>query len=129
MSKTILHLEDVEKWRVYVKTLFSEGYRVLQVKEADEVVLILEKESVDLAIIDHLVPGEKLETGADAIKYMKKHFPEIPIVLFSGAWERTEYKDRDRVKKQTGAVVVVFKVKEDPVKDDLKEQVETLIKE
>lgn len=127
MGKTILHLEDVEKWRIYVKTLFPERYRMIQVREADEVVPVLEKGPVDLVIIDHLVPGEKLETGADAIQYMKRHFPEIPTVLFTGAWEGTEYKDRDRVKKQTGADVVVFKVKQDPIKDDLRKQVEKLI--
>ena len=82
-KKTILIAEDEEDLReMYVMTLFSAGFEVLEAVDGSEVMEHLEKNfrGVDLILLDIVMPGMD---GFEALEKIKKdeRFNRIPILV------------------------------------------------
>ncbi|MEJ5226559.1 sigma-54 dependent transcriptional regulator [Thermodesulfovibrio sp.] len=61
--------------------LSDEGYSVVQAETAEEAFNIIEKEEVDLVLLDVWLPGM---SGIDAIKQIKERYQELPVIMISG---------------------------------------------
>lgn len=77
----ILVVDDEPNIRlVYKEVLNEEGYEVLEAESARETFEILNREPVDLVILDIKL---RSESGLDVLQRMTKEFPDIPVVLCS----------------------------------------------
>jgi CheY-like chemotaxis protein len=118
--KTVLLADDESRWRGIGEDLLKDAYHVetLKVRLSGEVVERVKRGGVDLLVVDFLMPGEEpIETGFDVCVYLHKHYPDLPLILWTGALEDSTMT-REELEKQTGARVV-FKAIHDPQLDDL----------
>jgi len=82
-GETILAVEDNDGLRrVIVRQLNSLGYRVLEAKQADEALQVMELESIDVLLTDIVMPGGK--DGVELARQAKQRWPAIAIVFSSG---------------------------------------------
>jgi len=120
MAKTILVVDD-SRFTLDVTdfTISSEGYKVLTALGALEALEVMDRNAVDLAIIDINMPGMD---GYTLIKKIRsdKIFGEIPIIIMT-----TEAEARDKQKGfEAGANAYLVK----PVQpDEMIAQVQLLI--
>ncbi len=78
--RRILHADDAEFLRNMVKDILSsKGYVVLQAKDGEECMEILEKEPVDLLLLDINMPGN----GLEILKEVKHTYPQLPVLMLS----------------------------------------------
>ncbi|MEE9614277.1 MAG: sigma-54 dependent transcriptional regulator [Thermodesulfobacteriota bacterium] len=61
--------------------LKDEGYEVVLSENADEALKNLDKDSVDLVLLDIWMPGTD---GVDALKEIKARLPNVPVIMISG---------------------------------------------
>ena len=88
MGKLILFVDDDRHWRLVVETALEEaGYDVVAVKDAREAILRLDQVEPGLIILDLDLGGEN---GLMLMKLVKKHHPEVPVILYTGM----EHDDR-----------------------------------
>jgi len=71
-------------------TLQPDVESVLQAKNGQEAIQILEKESVDIAILDVEMP---VKTGLEALEWIKQEVPEIKVVIVT-TFKRPGYFER-----------------------------------
>ena len=82
-DETILAVEDNDALRrVIVRQLSSLGYRVLEAKQADEALQVMELESVDVLLTDIVMPGGK--DGVELARQATQRWPTIAVVFSSG---------------------------------------------
>ena len=82
MGKMILFVDDDRHWRLVVETALKEaGYEVVAVKDAREAILRLDQVEPGLIILDLDLGGEN---GLMLMKLVKKHHPEVPVILYTG---------------------------------------------
>jgi DNA-binding NtrC family response regulator len=80
MSK-ILVVDDEPNLRlVYNEELSDEGYEVLESESGKETFEILNREPVDLIVLDIKL---RSESGLDVLQKITKQFPDIPVILCS----------------------------------------------
>jgi CheY-like chemotaxis protein len=121
--KTILHVDDSRLWREYVKHLLGGEYEVMSCADCRSALALIREEEIALVILDHLVPGSgPLSLGADMSRHLRKIWPELPVILYTGAWRGTNHAGREDLQTKTG-VVVVFKDGRDPKLDHLSTRV------
>jgi CheY-like chemotaxis protein len=102
----ILHADDSPRFRNLVAATLSSDYDVFSVRDCDEVVTALQKRGVDLVILDHLMPGSaSIDTGFEVCQHVRREFPGLPVVIFTGAWEGVEV-DRAELEAKWGARIV-----------------------
>lgn len=78
--RLVLHADDAEFLRNMVKDILnSQGYEVLQAKDGEECMELLQKETVDILLLDINMPGNGLEILAKA----REAYPELPILMLS----------------------------------------------
>lgn len=85
--KTILIVEDDPNIMKFAsKVLQLEGYRILESWDASESMQLLKENTVDLVLLDLMLPGPE---GWEVINQMKADvkLSEIPVVVFSAAVE------------------------------------------
>jgi CheY-like chemotaxis protein len=124
--KTILHADDAPRWREYVRQLLGNHYRVESVGNGEQALAAVENTNYDLVILDHLMPGsEPLDTGLELCRHLRAQRPQLPVLLFTGAWEDVE-ADRDALERAWQATIV-FKDIRDPRKDNLADRVAKLL--
>ena len=83
MPKTILVVDDeVEILSLVRKILARDDYRIITAKDADDVFTILEKESVDLILLDVMMPAMD---GFEVCRRLKANArtQPIPIVMLT----------------------------------------------
>ena len=83
-SGTILIGEDNDDVRpMIVELLQGIGYHVLEACDGEEVVAVMENlgETVDLLLLDVIMPRMN---GQEALKAVRKFYPEIPCIFLSG---------------------------------------------
>lgn len=95
-SKTILHADDVQRWRDLVADSLSDDYRIVSVEDCDGVLPRLRQGGIDLVVLDHLMPSEDADgTGFEVCQQIRKQYPQLPIVVFSGAWDDMKIDPRE----------------------------------
>lgn len=100
--RRVLHADDAEFLRNMVKDILnSQEYEVLQAKDGEECMDILEKETVDILLLDINMPGN----GLVILEKVKNAYPELPVLMLSAM------ADDKTVKKtlELGAVGFVAK--------------------
>lgn len=89
-NRKILIVDDEEQARLYLASIVSELYPLVQVRLASspvEALFLLKKESVDLALLDVEMPGM---TGLDLVQRLREISSEISIIFVS-AFKRAEF--------------------------------------
>ena len=82
-GETILAVEDNDALRrVIVRQLNSLGYRVLEAKQADDALKVMELESIDVLLTDVVMPGGK--DGVELARQATQRWPTIGVVFSSG---------------------------------------------
>ena len=82
-EETILVVEDNDALRrVIGRQLGSLGYRVLEAKQADAALGVMEQESIDVLLTDIVMPGGK--DGIELARQARQRWPAIAIVFSSG---------------------------------------------
>lgn len=80
MSKILVVDDEPNVRLVYKEVLSDEGYEVLEVESGEEAFLVLNREAVDLVVLDIKL---RLESGLNVLQKITKDFPDIPVVLCS----------------------------------------------
>ena len=82
-GETILVVEDNDALRrVIRRQLSSLGYRVLEAKQADAALRVMEQESIDVLLTDIVMPGGK--DGIELARQARQRWPAIAVVFSSG---------------------------------------------
>jgi CheY-like chemotaxis protein len=124
--KKVLIADDERRWREYAGNLLATDYDVETVTDCETTVARVEQGGVDLLVLDHLMPGEEpFGTGYDVCVHLRKQHPDLPIILFTGAWEGVD-AGREELERKADAVVV-FKEVRDRERDDLAARVHALL--
>jgi CheY-like chemotaxis protein len=124
--KKVLIADDERRWREYARNLLAADYDVEMVTDCETTVARVEQGGVDLLVLDHLMPGEEpFGTGYDVCVHLRKQHPDLPIILFTGAWEGVDAGWEELERKADA--VVVFKEVRDRERDDLAARVHALL--
>lgn len=80
-KKTILLLEDEEQIReVVAEYLMLAGYEVVEASNAEASFDIIDDTSIDLAILDIMLPGV---SGMEVLQYIKNNRASVPVIMLS----------------------------------------------
>lgn len=78
----ILVVDDEPEIVGMLKDLLSfKGYEVIDASSGEEALNILERETVDLILMDVMMPGLK---GTDAARIIKIKYPDIKVIILTG---------------------------------------------
>ena len=82
VDETILIVDDVEVNRVSLQCIFGEKYRILEAENGKQALEILEKEAVDIILLDLQMPEM---SGAEFLAYKSKlsDIADIPVVIIT----------------------------------------------
>jgi CheY-like chemotaxis protein len=118
-APTIVHVDDRSLWREYVKQTLGPSCRVVSCGNCEVAADLLGTTEPDLLILDYLLVGSgPFPTAADFCRHVRQTWPQIPVVLFTGAWSGTSPDPRRELEDDLG-VRVVFKDRRDGTLDDL----------
>ena len=112
----ILHVEDDEDVRSFIKILFHDLAEVVQAPTYEEAVEIIHQETYHLVLLD---PGLPDGDGLDLLTHIRRHNPAVPTVLFTA---------RDLASEQQGHAVHTL-LKSQTSNQKLLETVQNLIME
>lgn len=80
--RTVLVVDDEPAIRaLYNEILTDAGFAVIEASEGKAAIRHAEQQIVDLIITDLLMPEFE---GIETIRYLRSHFPQVPIVAISG---------------------------------------------
>ena len=79
-KKTILAVDDDEGMRDTLNALLKREYRVLQAATGEAALQIMEKEDVDLMLLDVRLPGI---SGFEVLKITKENYPYVEVIVIS----------------------------------------------
>jgi DNA-binding NtrC family response regulator len=81
MTERILIVDDEKliRWSLR-KNLAGAGYEVLEAKDGQQALEVLEDEGADLMLLDIRMPKK---SGLEVLTHMVEHHPEIPVVLMT----------------------------------------------
>jgi DNA-binding NtrC family response regulator len=81
MTERILVVDDEKliRWSLR-KNLVRSGYQVLEAEDGDRALEVLDDEGADLVLLDVRMPGKD---GLEVLEYVKRHHPEIAVVLMT----------------------------------------------
>ena len=80
MSRILVVDDEPNVRLVYNEELSDEGYEVLESESGKETFEILNREPVDLIVLDIKL---RSESGLDVLQKITKQFPDIPVILCS----------------------------------------------
>jgi CheY-like chemotaxis protein len=94
-SATILVVDDEE----YIRDILSEtfkacGYRMLSAANGVEALKILNKESVDVVLLDMRMP---MKDGLSVVKEIADRLPTLPVIIVTGLASDDEVKEAEKV--------------------------------
>ena len=78
--KTVLIVDDDEGMREMLTAMLRRDYRVLRAATGEAALLIMEKEDVDLMLLDVNLPGIG---GFDVLKIVKENYPYVEVIVIS----------------------------------------------
>jgi len=82
MTNTLLIVDDDQcVLSSLVRTLYQEGYSILTAQSGSDALNILNKNKIDIVIMDHLMPDL---TGLAALKIIKELYPHITRIMLTG---------------------------------------------
>jgi len=124
-KKTILHVDDELLWRQFVRELLGRRHEIISCRDLMMALVTVQRGAVDLALVDHLIPGSGPFThGLDFCLHLRKTFPNLPVIIYTGAWRGVSGVDRKELQNKLD-VTVVFKDARDHVLDDLQGKIES----
>ncbi|MBI2486473.1 MAG: response regulator [Deltaproteobacteria bacterium] len=80
MSRILVVDDEPNVRLVYNEELSDEGYEVLESESGKETFEILNREPIDLIVLDIKL---RSESGLDVLQKITKQFPDIPVILCS----------------------------------------------
>ncbi|WP_335871008.1 response regulator transcription factor [Bacillus sp. 2205SS5-2] len=107
MFKILVVDDDIHMLNFVGKELRQSGYSVIETTSGDRALLILETESVDLAVVDVMMPGID---GFELTKILRSH-NNLPVILLT-ARHHIEDKERGFLAGSDDYIVKPFEAKE-----------------
>jgi two-component system nitrogen regulation response regulator NtrX len=84
MKETILVTDDDLTFLSLIREILEDwGYRVLQAENGSKTINILQKNQVDLLLLDLKMPPKGIQTGFDLLEKIFYSFPFLPVVIIS----------------------------------------------
>jgi two-component system NtrC family response regulator len=80
--KTLLIVDDDEGMRDTMAAMLRQDYRVLRAATGEAALQILDRESVDLMLLDVNLPGI---SGIEVLRIVKENYPYIEVIVVSAA--------------------------------------------
>lgn len=99
--------DDINILRLVTIHLTQEGYQVFRANDAEEALSLLEKQNVDLAIVDVMMPGMD---GFELTKILTNDW-EIPVILLTAKGQLSD-KEEGFLSGSEDYIVKPFEVKE-----------------
>src|ERR671925_1004097 len=78
--KTVLVVDDDEGMRDTLTSLLKRDYRVLRAATGEAALQIMDKEDLDLMLLDVRLPGI---SGFEVLKITRENYPYIEIIIIS----------------------------------------------
>ncbi|MSS71758.1 MAG: response regulator [Candidatus Latescibacteria bacterium] len=89
--KTVLTVENDKDFRaMLVEIIGSLGYNAIEAKDAREGIGILQKQTVDLMLLDIHMPGPR---GTILLKYLRDKGHQIPVIVISGYLQKEVFEE------------------------------------
>ena len=85
----MLVIDDVEVNRASLRAIFEEEYKIIEAADGNAAILMLQKEAVDLVILDLCMPGMNGKEVLKQIRGSRKH-RHIPVIVKSAIDETLE---------------------------------------
>ena len=82
--KTVLIVDDDEGMRDTLSAVLRRDFRVLKTAAGETALQIMEKEDVDLMMLDVRLPGI---SGIEALKIIKENYPYVEVIIISALKE------------------------------------------
>jgi CheY-like chemotaxis protein len=90
-SKTVLTVENDKDFReMLVDIIGSLGYQPIEARDAREGIRILQKQDVDLMLLDIHMPGIR---GTDLLKFLRNKGRQIPVIVISGYLQKDLFEE------------------------------------
>lgn len=99
--------DDINIQRLVTIHLTQEGYQIFKTSDAEEALSLIEKQNVDLAIVDVMMPGMN---GFELTKILTEDW-EIPVILLTAKGQLSE-KEEGFMSGSEDYIVKPFEVKE-----------------
>ena len=78
--KTVLIVDDDEGMRETLTAMLRRDYRVLRAATGEFALQVLEKEDIDLMLLDVRLPGI---SGFEVLKIVRENYPYIEVIVIS----------------------------------------------
>src|SRR5437762_13918917 len=82
--KTVLIVDDDEGMRDTLNAILRRDYRVLRAASGEAALAILNREEVDLMLLDVLLPGID---GVDVLRIVKENYSLVGVIMISAITE------------------------------------------
>ena len=110
MPARILFVDDEQPMLQLLSEYFRQkGCEVKTATNGRQAMLLAEMETFDLAVLDINIAGEN---GLQLLSFLKKYFPNLPVIMLTGLTPVEELIDQARVRGASG-----FMRKTDPLDD------------
>lgn len=85
----MLVIDDVEVNRASLRAIFEEEYKIIEAADGNAAILMLQKEAVDLVILDLCMPGMD---GTEVLRWIRssKRHKHIPVIVKTAIDETIE---------------------------------------
>lgn len=85
----VLVVDDDEHFRVLARSILEPaGFEVLECQDTEQCLAELRHHAVDAVVLDMVMPGRD---GIEALRELKKFFPEVRVVAVSGTEQSELY--------------------------------------
>ncbi|WP_163580590.1 response regulator transcription factor [Gracilibacillus saliphilus] len=85
--KTILIVDDEQQMRMMLTLYLRKDFKLIEAENGNEAIAALKQNEIDLVLLDIMMP--ELD-GIEACKQMKKHKPDVPIILLTALNETSQ---------------------------------------
>ena len=111
MARVLVADDNADTRDALALTLRAAGHMVVGASDGEEAVELYRAAPPDVLILDLLMPKRD---GFETLRILKKEFPEVRVLVISGAW-RVGGRDALGYARELGAAVALLKPAEPPV--------------
>ena len=111
MARVLVADDNADTRDALALTLRAAGHTVVGASDGEEAVELYRAAPPDVLILDLLMPKRD---GFETLRILKKEFPEVRVLVISGAW-RVGGRDALGYARELGAAVALLKPAEPPV--------------
>ena len=111
MARVLVADDNADTRDALALTLRAAGHTVVSASDGEEAVELYRAAPPDVLILDLLMPKRD---GFETLRILKKEFPEVRVLVISGAW-RVGGRDALGYARELGAAVALLKPAEPPV--------------